>query len=191
MTESLPPLVVRVDREELVRLRRKARRLLLATAIGSIVVGVLLIAMISIQLVSGIGVGPLAFLLLLASAYSLVYGGYLFGVVTMRQEFWSGEDTGDIAFTMSSNGVEFTFPRGLNLGVPYGTSTVTAPWESVLSVTTNKRMLVFTTAPGTLPAKMRNAARYGLPVLTESPDTVRAAERALRTGVMPAVTARS
>jgi hypothetical protein len=190
MTESLPPLVVRVDREELVRLRRKARRLLLATAIGSVVVGVLLIAMSSIQLVSGIGVGPLAFLLLLASAYSLVYGGYLFGVVTMRQEFWSGDDTGDIAFTLSSSGVEFTFPRGLNLGLPYGTSTVTAPWESVLSVTTNKRMLVFTTA-GTLPAKMRNAARYGLPILTESPDTVRAAERALRTGVMPAVTARS
>jgi hypothetical protein len=96
MTESLPPLVVRVDREE------------------------------------------------------LVYGGYLFGVGT------SG----------------------------------TAPWESVLSVTTNKRMLVFTTAPGTLPAKMRNVARYGLPILTESPDTVRAAERALRTGVMPTVTAR-
>jgi hypothetical protein len=189
MTEQLPPLVVRIRSKTLRRIRTRSRRLMWFNAALGVILGAVFVTIALVNLAgSTFGTaGSLAWILGLATGtIAIAFAANQMRSLTGRRDFWSGTDTGEIAFILGREGAEFFLPSGVDLGLPAGATSVFVTWPSILSISSKKRIVTFAVAPGVLPPTMRDAARYGLPILDQELTTILSAERALRSGVLPA-----
>ena len=191
----LPDLVVRTLPDRARRLRRVELVFRWLQVLCFVAVGFSMLALGILQSRSasssetGTLFDPLSSLPIQFGAGIFLFAGYLIAVITLRPEYWKGRDVPEVAFTLGRHGVELSLPQGVDLGLPAGTTTVTVPWASVTAVRRQKRLLVFSVASGVLPTRMRDTARYGLPVLDQESATILTAAAALREGRMPGVSA--
>jgi len=194
----LPDLVVRVLPDKVRSLRRIERGMRWGLALWYTFIGLVFIGLGVWQYSSAVAsavrsdrsadwaLPGLALLVLFGTAL-LVMSGFSMGAITLRRSYWTGADTPPVALTLSSDGVELALPEGVDLGLPAGTTTIAVPWASVASVRRRNRLLVIDVAPGVLPKRMRNTARYGLPVLDQDVETILTAARLLRERALPGV----
>ena len=197
----LPDLVVRVLPDKVRSLRRLERGIRWVMALWYAFLGLVWIALGIWQYSNAVASAarsddsadwalPGLALLVLFGGGCLVLSGFSIAAITLRRAYWTGADTPPIALTLSTAGVELALPDGVDLGLPAGTTTIAVPWASVTAVRRQRRLLVITAARGVLPKRMRNTARYGLPILDQDVETILTAARLLRQAALPVAAAR-
>ena len=166
MTQTLPPLVVSIDKAAVVRTRMTIRRgkvfsawfTLLMGVIGTTGAGVLLVTVAQSTPRNPFFV--FFFIVPLAVAVGLVaYGAHQFRRIARDGSYWRADDIAEQAFVVTSGGLEVA----LDPSVP----TQVIAWPSVLALRMLPRKLEFTLAPGVLPPRFRNTLQFGYRVIDQ------------------------
>lgn len=173
MTETLPPLTVRVDRAGVIAARKRERRIAIIGGSVEFVVAAAMIAgalWITAQGATFDGFGVI-FLGILALG-SALFGGALLGSLRKKgAEYWNAEGLPEVAFVVHGAGVTITNPES--------SETIEAPWASVKAFDAKRLYSRFRFAPGVVEAKYRNQFAFGRATLDQDAATIRRALTAL------------
>ena len=179
MTSAQPPLVVHINRDRAVTLRRREKGVRYVGGFLQVIVGLLFISVIlwmAIPILTDggdLGSVVLSFgFAVLVSVGLIMLGISSFRYIAKRDAaYWSGENLPFVAFTVHEN--------GLTLPDPDGGDNFEIPWESVRGLTVRVLMIRFRVDPAALPKKYYGQFAFGRSMLDQNAETVRTAMRVL------------